>query len=98
MEKDYLAHEVHGEIPYKDDYIIFENVGAYTIVFNPPFIKERPSIVAEDKDDFFVVRKKETFKEFFNEDLYVFNKQPKGEWYESFNMQCWKTGKVNQLF
>ena len=46
MEKDYLAHEVHGEIPDKGDYVIFENVGAYTIVFNPPFIKERPSIVA----------------------------------------------------
>lgn len=72
MEKDYLAHEVLGEMPSNDDYIIFENVGAYTIVFNPPFIKERPGILAIDGEDVFLVRKKETFKEFFNENLYVF--------------------------
>lgn len=72
MEKDYLAHQVQGEVPYKGDYIIFENVGAYTIVFNPPFIKERPGILAKDNETIFVVRKKETVKEFFNEELYVF--------------------------
>jgi diaminopimelate decarboxylase len=72
MEKDYLAHEIQGEIPEKDDYVVFENVGAYTIVFNPPFIKERPSIVTIDGEKVFVVRKKETLREFFNEDLYVF--------------------------
>ena len=72
MEKDYLAHEVNDELPQKGDYIIFENVGAYTIVFNPPFIKERPSIVAADHNEFFVVRKKETIKQFFNEEIYCF--------------------------
>jgi diaminopimelate decarboxylase len=72
MEKDYLAHDVMGEIPSKGDYVIFENVGAYTIVFNPPFIKERPCIVAMDNEEVFTVRKKETLKEFFNEDLYIF--------------------------
>lgn len=72
MEKDYLAHDVQGDIPNRDDYLIFENVGAYTIVFNPPFIKERPGVAAIDGKDMFIVRKKETIKEFFNEDLYVF--------------------------
>lgn len=72
MEKDYLAHDLTGEIPQKDDYIIFENVGAYTIVFNPPFIKERPPILAKDSNEIFVVRKKETIKQFFNEELYRF--------------------------
>ncbi|CAH2714887.1 Diaminopimelate decarboxylase [Neobacillus rhizosphaerae] len=72
MEKDYLAYEINGELPKKDDYVIFENVGAYTIVFNPPFIKERPSIVAACNNEFFVVRKKESLREFFNEDLYIF--------------------------
>ena len=72
MEKDYLAYEIEGGLPVKNDYVIFENVGAYTIVFNPPFIKERPAIVAFDNGGFFVVRKKESLKEFFNEDLYVF--------------------------
>ncbi|WP_407642023.1 type III PLP-dependent enzyme domain-containing protein [Cytobacillus massiliigabonensis] len=72
MEKDYLAHDIAGDLPKKNDYFIFENVGAYTIVFNPPFIKERPSIVALDGNQTFAVRKKETIKEFFNEDIYSF--------------------------
>ncbi|MEH7112172.1 diaminopimelate decarboxylase [Neobacillus niacini] len=72
MEKDYLAHEVHANLPEINDYIIFENVGAYTIVFNPPFIKERPSIIVADQNNFFIVRKKETVKQFFNEEIYIF--------------------------
>ncbi|MEH7356503.1 diaminopimelate decarboxylase [Neobacillus drentensis] len=72
MEKDYLAHEITADLPHKNDYIIFENVGAYTIVFNPPFIKERPCIVAADKNEIFVVRKKETIEQFFNEEIYCF--------------------------
>ncbi|WP_449536931.1 diaminopimelate decarboxylase [Ferdinandcohnia sp. Marseille-Q9671] len=72
MEKDYLAHDIAGEVPSRNDYFIFENVGAYTIVFNPPFIKERPAIIAYDGKKTFIVRKKETIKEFFNEDIYCF--------------------------
>jgi len=72
MEKDYLAHNVNDSLPEKEDYIIFENVGAYTIVFNPPFIKERPGIVAMDNDIFCSVRKKETISQFFNEEIYCF--------------------------
>ncbi|MBS4197600.1 type III PLP-dependent enzyme domain-containing protein [Lederbergia citri] len=72
MEKDYLAHNVCDFLPERDDYIIFENVGAYTIVFNPPFIKERPGIVAMDNDIFCSVRKKETLRQFFNEEIYCF--------------------------
>ncbi|WP_246145432.1 diaminopimelate decarboxylase [Bacillus rubiinfantis] len=74
MEKDYLAHGVDGELPARGDYIMFENVGAYTIVFNPPFIKERPAIVAVDSGQFFGVRKKETLKEFVSEELYYFQR------------------------
>ena len=51
---------------------MFDNVGAYTIVFNPPFIKERPTILAYDNNEMFVVRRKETFKQFFNEEIYCF--------------------------
>lgn len=72
MEKDYLAHEVCEELPEIGDYLFFENVGAYTIVFNPPFIKERPPILAIDQNRIFVVRKKETFSQFFNGELYCF--------------------------
>lgn len=73
LEKDYLARDVEEKMPEINDFIIFENVGAYTIVFNPPFIKERPAIIANDKNKLFVVRKKETIKQFFNEELYIFS-------------------------
>ncbi|WP_040203789.1 type III PLP-dependent enzyme domain-containing protein [Neobacillus jeddahensis] len=72
MEKDYLAHDIEGELPEPNDYIVFENVGAYTIVFNPPFIKERPGIIAIDQNEFYIVRRRESLREFFNEHLYVF--------------------------
>ncbi len=72
MEKDYLAHEIQAELPQKNDYIIFENVGAYTIVFNPPFIKERPCIVAAEEGELFIVRKKESIEQFFDEKVYCF--------------------------
>ncbi|MDQ0155378.1 diaminopimelate decarboxylase [Robertmurraya andreesenii] len=72
MEKDYLAYNLFGEMPDKGDYLIFENVGAYTIVFNPPFIKERPGILVLEKNEILVAREKETFKQFFNEELYSF--------------------------
>ncbi|MFO1442638.1 diaminopimelate decarboxylase [Bacillus sp. Bva_UNVM-123] len=72
LEKDYLANDFNEIMPEKDDYIIFENVGAYTIVFNPPFIKERPAIIAIDGNEMTVARKKETIKQFFNEEIYHF--------------------------
>ncbi len=72
MEKDYLAYELKDIPPERGDYLIFENVGAYTIVFNPPFIKERPGIIAAEVDKFIVVRKQETIKQFFNEEIYCF--------------------------
>lgn len=72
MEKDYLAHKVHAQLPQKGDYVIFENVGAYTIVFNPPFIKERPGILTINGDGIFAIRERETFNQFFNEELYKF--------------------------
>ena len=72
MEQDYLASDCTWQIPQMNDYIMFENVGAYTIVFNPPFIKERPAILAYDNNEMFVVRRKETFKQFFNEEIYCF--------------------------
>lgn len=72
MEKDYLAHDVVAELPKIGDYLLFENVGAYTIVFNPPFIKERPAIIALDDGEIVVARKKETIIEFFNEAIYYF--------------------------
>ena len=74
MEKDYLAYDVLDALPEVGDYVLFENVGAYTIVFNPPFIRERPAIIALDGQSVSVVRKRETIKQFFNEEIYCFKK------------------------
>lgn len=72
LEKDYLASDYYGEIPEAGDFILFENVGAYTIVFSPSFIKEKPAIIAVDHDQIVIARKKESIKQFFNEELYYF--------------------------
>ncbi len=72
MEKDYLASDVLDVLPEVGDFVLFENVGAYTIVFNPPFIRERPAIIALDGQSASVVRKRETIRQFFNEEIYCF--------------------------
>lgn len=73
LERDYLAYDIHTEPPQIGDFIVFENVGAYTIVCNPPFIKERPAILVHKGNEVFAAREKETIKQFFNEELYHFN-------------------------
>ena len=87
MEKDYLAHKVRDVVPERGDYLLFENAGAYTIVFNPPFIMPRPAILAKDGIRFWLTRKRETFKQFFHEDLYQIADW-EGEKYEHINFQC----------
>lgn len=72
MEKDYLAIDFEANVPKQGDFLVFSNVGAYTIVFDPPFIKERPPIIAKDGEQFKLVRKKEKLADFINENLYVF--------------------------
>lgn len=95
MEKDYIAEEVFGEMPERGDFLMFENTGAYTIVFNPPFIKERPAIVAKHQGEYFCVRKRETVGHFFHEDIYCFQPfviERKGGSGEYINLQCRKKG------
>jgi len=49
------------------DYVIFDNVGAYTNVLQPPFIRESPPMIAynEEQGDYQVLKKKQSFDEFF---------------------------------
>lgn len=72
MEKDYLLSDYTGPLPAVDDFLVFGHVGAYTIVFNPPFIRERPPIFAACDHGLVVVRGKETLEEFFHENVYRF--------------------------
>jgi len=72
MEKDYLAINYEGEMPKVGDCLVFSNVGAYTIVLNPPFIKERPPIIAREGSEYSLVRKRESLNDFINDNVYVF--------------------------
>jgi diaminopimelate decarboxylase len=47
MEADYLYRGFKGSIS-SGDYAVFENVGAYTNVLTPPFIRPAPAMVAVD--------------------------------------------------
>ncbi|WP_134685865.1 type III PLP-dependent enzyme domain-containing protein [Brevibacillus migulae] len=79
MEKDYLLFGHKAPEPQIGDFLLFSHVGAYTIVFSPPFIKERPPIIATRKDEWLIARRKETIEAFFSDELYHFPSQPSGQ-------------------
>ncbi|MGA1825567.1 MAG: decarboxylase [bacterium] len=64
MENDYLYLGYWGHLS-KGDYIIFNNVGAYTVVLKPPFIKPSPPIVRFKKGKYKLIRREETFEDIF---------------------------------
>lgn len=72
MEKDYLSIGLVDKIPLPGDFLMYSNVGAYTIVFNPPFIKERPPIIAQEGNKLWIVRRLEELNNFINDELYVY--------------------------
>jgi len=49
MEDDILYRDYIGELNL-GDYVVFSNVGAYTLVLNPPFIKLPPPIIMIEND------------------------------------------------
>lgn len=66
VEYDVLAANYKGRLSL-GDYVVFEDIGAYTNVLQPPFIRESPPIIAydEDRDDYQVLKYKQTFEDFF---------------------------------
>ncbi|MFS0576490.1 diaminopimelate decarboxylase [Sporosarcina sp. 179-K 3D1 HS] len=72
METDYLAKNYESFLPKRGDYLVFSNVGAYTIVFDPQFIRERPPIIMREQNEFQVVRKREKLSDFINDNVYFF--------------------------
>jgi diaminopimelate decarboxylase len=66
MENDSLYANYRGEVGI-GDYITVENMGAYTIVFKPPFIRPNPPIVSYNSvlNEYQLVRRKETMQDVF---------------------------------
>jgi diaminopimelate decarboxylase len=59
------------------DFLIFENVGAYTIVMKPPFIRPAPAIVTYDNGEGFTVAKhRECFDDVFAAYTFRFHDDP----------------------
>jgi diaminopimelate decarboxylase len=65
LENDILHNCYSGEMPSIGDYILFQNVGAYTFVFKPPFIKLSPAIVHFEYGELIIDKKKENFESTF---------------------------------
>jgi diaminopimelate decarboxylase len=65
MEHDCLYRGYEGALR-PGDFVVFDNVGAYTVVMQPPFIRPAPAILAWDgADSFAVARRAERFDDLF---------------------------------
>ena len=70
MEKDYLLTGIINVAIEPGDYIMINNVGAYTVVLTPPFINPAPPILIKKKNGIKVIRRRQTLKDIF--DNYLF--------------------------
>jgi diaminopimelate decarboxylase len=66
MEHDCLYTAYSGVVGV-NDYAVFENVGAYTIVFKPPFIRPNPPVVSynTEQNTYKLVRRQEATQDVF---------------------------------
>jgi len=65
IENDYLYRGFEGNLAV-GDFVVFNEVGTYSIVMKPPFIMPQVAIVEIDKDGYRVLKRKETFDDIFN--------------------------------
>lgn len=64
IESDYLYKDFEGNL-HCGDYIVFSNVGSYSIVFKPPFILPNFSIIELTVDGVKVMKRQERFDDLF---------------------------------
>ena len=66
MEHDCLCRDFKTQV-VPGDFLVFDNVGAYTIVMKPPFIRPSPAMVAmkPDESGFALVKRRETTSDVF---------------------------------
>lgn len=72
MEGDYLFKDYSGELTI-GDYLVFENVGSYSIVFKPPFILPNVPIIDFKNGNINVLKNAENFDYIFQ--TYNFDNQ-----------------------
>lgn len=64
MENDYLYKNYSGELCV-GDFIVFDNVGSYSIVFKPPFILFNIPIISLNSNKIDIIKEAETFEHIF---------------------------------
>ncbi len=69
MEHDVICKDINIDLE-KGDFLIFSNMGSYSTVFKPPFIKGSAPIYAIQEEQSFITKAKETYKNFL--DTYSF--------------------------
>lgn len=67
IESDYLYRGFNGEIGI-DDYVVFDNVGSYSIVLKPPFILPNFAIIEYDDElnKVQIIKQREKFEDLFH--------------------------------
>jgi len=70
MEKDVMLAGITNKRPQRGDYIQFDNVGAYTNVFTPPFINVAPAIVVADGSGYKLIRNRQKAEDIFSDYLF----------------------------
>lgn len=66
IESDYLYKGFNGELAV-GDYVVFSNIGSYSIVLKPPFILPNFAVVEIDGDEELeLIKDKETFDDLFH--------------------------------
>ena len=65
IESDYLYKNFKGSIEI-DDFLLFENVGSYSVVFKPPFILPNVPIIEINKVGYSEIKRQETMEDIFS--------------------------------
>lgn len=71
IEADYLFKDYKGKVEV-DDYLVFDNVGSYSVVFKPPFILPNVPVIEINKSGYQEVKRQETMEDIFQ--TFKFNK------------------------
>lgn len=70
MEKDLIMENISVPLFCEGDFLLIKGVGAYTVVMNPTFINYLPPIIECNKNEYSLIRKRQTIDDFMN--LYNF--------------------------